>query len=179
MTKRIGPPKSSSNSFVLSRLQANCKECVECGAMSHYKAVNNIRKTIQVHINGMVIAVRRAMYMASFPNKEIQKNRRITSRCRNPHCINAKLLLQATPGQIVKLDYEKGNRDKAAVVAHLARYTRALNTKLSDECVDRIRMDERTGKWGAADYGITPEHFNAIKRGVNRRGSNPFAGLMA
>lgn len=179
MRELIGPPKVASNAFVLERLQQNCCECKDCGHISHYKVAVQKKRSIQAHLGGRVMTVRRGMYMAAFPNKEILKGRRITSKCPNPFCIEPSLLVQATSGQIVSADYKKGNRDKAAVMALLARYTRKLNTKLSDESVRRIREDERTGKYGAHDYGITPEHFNRIKRGAARVGSNPFAGLMA
>lgn len=179
MRKLIGPPKRASNAIVMKRLLANCVECECCGAVSHYKASVSTSRPVQVQIMGFVLTARRAMYMAAFPDKWIRRDRRITCRCKNPKCINPELLLQASAGRIASLDYQKGNRDRAAVAAHLARYTRALNTRLSEESVQRIREDERTGKFGAADFGISPEHFNAIKRGAHRRGSNPFAGLMA
>jgi hypothetical protein len=174
-----GPPKNASNPYVLERLLHNCIECACCGSVSHFKAEYRKGLSIQVNIAGRVMAVRRAVYMAAFPEKQIQKNRRITSKCHNPNCINAELLVQATAGQIIKADYEKGLRDRAAVTAHLARYTRELNMKLSDESVLHILVDTRGGTEGAKDYGISPEHFNAIKRGASRRVRNPFAGLMA
>lgn len=179
MRNLIGPPRHASNHYVLARLLENCIECECCGAISHFKSVARKGFSIQTNVGGRVMASRRAMYMAALPNKTIRKGLRITSRCHNPNCINPDLLIQATPGQVIKMDYEKGNRCKVAVRAHLARVSREINVKLTDESVRLIREDERTGKFGAADYGITPEHFNAIKRGATRRGPNPFAGLMA
>lgn len=178
MRNLIGPPKYASNQYVLDRLMHNCSECEHCGAMTNFKAETRKGFSVQININGRVMTIRRAMYMASFPGKRIMKNRRITSTCQNPNCINAALLVQALPGQITKAGYDNGTRDRAAVSAHLARYRQAA-MKLSDESVLRILDDDRTGKFGAADYGITPEHFNAIKRGASRRVGNPFAGLMA
>lgn len=174
MRSLMGPPKRASNSFVMERLLANCIECDCCGAMTHYKANTTGPRSVQVSVMGFVLAVRRAMYMAAFPDKWIRRDKRITCRCRNPKCINPELLLQANAGLIAKLDYEKGNRDRAAVRAHLAQF----NLRLSEEAVQKIRQDERTGRYGAVDYGISAEHFNAIKRGAHRRGSNPFAGLL-
>ena len=115
------------------------------------------------------------MYMAA-KQVPILKGRRITSRCHNPDCINPELLVQATPGQILKSDYVKGNRSRLTAAAHLLKY-RAL--KLDAQTAVRIMADERTGKTGAADYGISPEHFNSIKRGGAWKQANPFAGLFA
>lgn len=179
MRKFVGPPNRAANAFVKDRLLANCIECKCCGAITHYKSNIKADRPAQVEILGFVVTARRAMYMASFPDKSIRRDKRITCRCSNPKCINPDLLLQATAGLIAKLDYQKGNRDKAAVSAHLAKYNRQMNLTLSEESVQKIRMDERTGRYGAADYGISAEHFNAIKRGARRAGSNPFAGLMA
>ena len=179
MKNLIGPPRHASNQYVMARLLENCIECDCCGEVTHFKSEARKGFSIQTNVAGRVMAIRRAMYMAAFPNKPIKKGLRITSRCHNTNCINAALLIQATPGLVIKMDYEKGNRDKVAVKAHLARISRDINIKLTEENVRRIREDDRTGKFGAADYGITPEHFNAIKRGATRRGPNPFAGLMA
>jgi len=124
------------------------------------------------------MAIRRAMYMAAFPNRAIQKNRKITSKCSNENCINPALLIQATAAELLKLHYSKGIRDRHMAASHLLIQQRK-NQKLDEATVIQILMDDRKGTEAANDYGISDSHYNAIQRGDARksRTSNPFAGL--
>ena len=171
----VGPPINTSNASVLTRLMSNCTECHECGAMSHYGGAKRPGHCQQINISGNVMPVRRAMYMAAHQTR-ILNGRRITSKCKNPACINPELLVQSTPGQVIRSDYEKGNRSRHTAAAHLRKHSKV---KLSEAAVRAILADERGGRAGAADYGISDVHFNAIKRGAARRMANPFAGLFA
>ena len=178
MNKRQeGPPKTAANQYVFNRLMQSCKECSECGAMSHFNAVFRSGSSVQTNVGGRVMAVRRAMFMAAFPDRSLYKGRLVTSKCSNPNCINPKLLYQVSPGKLLATHYEKGIRNKNDAAAHLARSKRAAS-KVPPDMVLMILADNRTGKAAANDYGITPEYFNAIKRGESRRLANPFAGLL-
>lgn len=170
-----GPPKNKSNAYVMARLLGVCTTCEQCGELGHYTGAKRPGFCQQTNISGMVMPVRRAMYMAA-QQKRILKGRRITSKCKNPECINPELLVQSTPGQVIKADYEKGNRSRHTAAAHLQKYRKVM---LSEAAVQSILSDDRGGTAGAADYGISAVHFNSIKRGAARRMANPFAGLLS
>lgn len=170
-----GPPLNASNAYIVNLMLNKCTECAECGATTHYTGAKNEGFCAQVHVAGRVMPARRAMYMAAL-QKPLIKGRRVTSRCRNPDCINPAFLYQATPGQILKADYVKGNRSRQTAAAHLLKFR---NLKLNADTAMQILADERTGKDGAADYGISAVHFNSIKRGQAWKQANPFAGLLA
>lgn len=170
-----GPPKNKSNAYVLARLMGMCTVCEQCGEVGHYNGAKRQGFSQQTNISGLVLPVRRAVYMAA-QQKQILKGRRITSKCKNPACINPKLLVQATPGQVIKADYVKGNRSRLTAAAHLQKFRKVL---LTEAAVMAILADERGGKAAAGDYGISDVHFNSIKRGAARRTANPFAGLLA
>lgn len=170
-----GPPKNKSNAYVLARLLGMCTTCEHCGEDTHYNGAKREGFCQQTNISGMVMPVRRAAYIAG-RKVQILKGRRITSKCKNPACINPELLVQATPGQILKADYVKGNRSRQTAAAHLNKFRKI---SLSEGAVMAILADHRGGKAAAADYGISDVHFNSIKRGAARRMANPFAGLMA
>ncbi|MFA5898054.1 MAG: hypothetical protein WC829_02955 [Hyphomicrobium sp.] len=176
--KLIGPPKSAHNGYVYSRLEGDCIECECCGEQWHYPKEKKSGVNIQVNIGGRVMAIRRAMYMAAFPHKVIQKTRRITSKCKNENCINPTLLIQATASELLKSQYSKGIRDRHMAAAHLLIQQRK-NQKLTDSEVILVMLDERASKDAANEYGISREHYNAIRRGGARqsRSGNPFAGL--
>lgn len=176
--RQEGPPKTAANHHVFARLMNACKECSECGAMSHFKAIHRKGFSVQTNVAGRVMAVRRAMYQAAFPDRVIYKGRRITSRCDNPNCINPELLYQATAGKLLQTHYDKGIRSKSEAASHLVRVRRAVS-KVSGESVLRILADDRDSATAAKDYGITPAYFNAIRRGASRLVGNPFAGLLA
>jgi hypothetical protein len=174
----FGPPVTASNAYVVARLLAGCTECNDCGAMSHFVAVHRKGFSVQTNVAGRVMAVRKAMYMASKPDVLILKGRRITSRCHNPNCINQVLLYQATAGGVLKSHYTKGVRSRTEAAAHLARHTRK-NSKVSEEVVLQILNDERGGTEAAHEYGMSSAYFNSIKRGDSRRVGNPFSGLLS
>jgi hypothetical protein len=175
--KLVGPSITKSNSYVYERMCETCTECECCGEQWHFKAVARHGVAIQVNVGGQVMAARKAMYMATFPNKPIQNGRRITSRCKNQNCINPKLLIQSTASDLLKTHYTKGIRDRRVATVHLVAQ-RLKNTKLSADDVIRIVNDDRKGKAASHEYGISKEHYNAIQRGDARKASNPFAGLM-
>lgn len=175
---RLGPPSGAANEYAYKRLLGNCSECARCGEMTHYKAPHKPGFVIQANIGGRIMGVRRAMYMAAFPNKVIQSGRRITSKCSNPHCIDPAKLYQSTAGQLLKTHYEKGIRDRAEAAAHLASFQRR-HAKVDTDMVLKILHDDRGGAEAADEYGISATHYNAIQRGAARRTANPFAGLMA
>lgn len=176
--KLIGPPKSAHNGYVYSRLEGGCIECECCGGMWHYPHEKKSGVNIQVNIGGRVMAIRKAMYLAAFPGREIQKNRNITSKCKNENCINPALLIQATAAELLKSHYSKGIRDRHMAASHLLIQQRK-NQKLTDSDVILVMMDERSSIEAANEYGISREHYNAIRRGDARqsRSGNPFAGL--
>lgn len=180
VSKLIGPPSGASNAYVQNRLQDSCTECESCGGMWHFKAEKRHGFAIQINVGGRVMAVRKAAWIAFFPKRQVIDGMRITSRCENPNCINPKLLAQVQPGTLLAKHYKDGIRSKAQASAHLVRYVRA-KAKLDDKDVVAIRMDDRKGTEAAHEWGITPEHYNAIQRGTSRMAkmSNPFAGLGA
>lgn len=175
--KLIGPPATKANHYVRDRMAQTCIECECCGEQWHFKAVHRHGMAIQVNVGGQVMAARKAMYMATFPDKPIQNGRRITSRCKNPNCINPALLIQSTASALLKTHYTKGIRDRHVAAAHLVAQ-QARNTKLSRDEVIRILNDDRKGAAAAHEFGISKEHYNAIQRGAARKVSNPFAGLI-
>lgn len=178
--KLIGPPKTASNDYTYKRLAGNCIECACCGEMWHYKAKFESGKAIQVNIGGRVMAVKRAMWMAAYPKRKIAKGDAITTKCKNPNCINPKLIYRAKPTEVLKSCYEKGVRSKAQAVAHLMKYT-ILNQRISEEAVAMIRNDDRKGAEAAKEWGISTSHYNAIQLGKARvpMARNPFSGLGA
>lgn len=175
--KLIGPPATKANSYVFERMRDNCSECECCGEPWHFKAVFRPGMAVQVNVGGQVMAARKAMYMAAFPNKLIQNGRRITSRCKNSNCINPKLLAQSTASDLLKSHYTKGIRSRRGASAHLVAQQRK-NTKLSPDAVIQIINDDRKGAEAAHEFGISKEHYNAIQRGAARKVVNPFAGLL-
>lgn len=169
----VGPPKAASNAYIVKHLQSRCVECPCCGGTWQLKTKASGQVCVQVQVGGRTMTARKAAYMASFPEKPIQKGRRITSWCRNPLCINPAHLSQATAGHVISLQFKYGARD-------LTKHRTALagKSKISAEDAVRIMADDRTGKEIAKDYGISAHYANEIKRGAARRQVNPFAGLM-
>lgn len=174
--KSMGPPKAAANRIVYERLRLDCKECQCCGKKWHYKREKETGVCVQVNIGGRIMAVRRAMYMAAFPDKPIQWGRRVTSRCQNEHCINPGLLVQVTAGTLLKSHYDKGIRDRRKAAAHLAKCKPA--TKLTAEDALSIMLDDRSAPAVAADLGVSPAYVRAIRRGHSQVQANPFAGLI-
>lgn len=178
--KLIGPPSRAALAYVQERLAESCTECESCGGMWHFKAEKRHGFAIQINVGGRVMAVRKAAWIAYHPNRKVIDGMRITSTCSNPNCINPKLLAQVKPGTLLAKHYKDGIRSKAEAAAHLTSYQRK-NTKVDEQAVAMIRNDDRKGTEAAHEFGITPEHYNAIQRGSARvsRASNPFAGLGA
>ena len=178
MTKRksMGPPETAANGYVYERLRSNCIECECCGKKWHYKKPKNKGFCIQVNVGGKIMAVRRAMYMAAFPDKPIVQGRRITSKCKNENCINPDLLVQATAGGVLKSHYDKGIRDRRQAAAHLARCKPA--TKLTPDDALSIMLDGRIAQEVADELGVSAAYVRAIRRGKSQNQRNPFAGLM-
>lgn len=176
--KLIGPPATKSNEYVKDRMLGNSIECECCGEVTHFKAQYRPGMAVQVNVGGQVMAARRAMYMAIHPQRKIKPGHRITSKCKNPNCINPALLVQSTASELLKSHYTKGIRDRRVASAHLVAQ-RMRNTKLSDADVFRIISDPRKGLEASHEFGICKEHYNAIQRGATRRAANPFAGLGA
>ena len=178
--KLIGPSHSASTAYVRQRLKESCTECECCGGMWHFKAEKLHGFSVQINVGGRVMAVRKAAWIAFFPDRQVIKGLRITSNCENPNCINPKLLVQVKPGTLLAKHYKDGVRSKAEAAAHLIRHVRS-SSKLTEQDVTAIRNDDRKGTEAAHEWGITPEHYNAIQRGASRAAkmSNPFAGLGA
>ena len=178
--KLIGPQKSISNKHIRKRLELSCTECECCGTMWHFKGKKRKGFVVQANIGGRAMAVRKAAWMAFFPEREVIDGMRITSRCENPFCINPELLVQITPGELLEKQYMDGIRSKAKAVAHLMKYSRE-NAKLDEYAVILIRNENRKGTEAAHEYGINPSHYNAIQRGSRRapKSGNPWSGLGA
>ena len=178
--KLIGPPPGAALPYVKKRMEESCIECDCCGGMWHFKAEKRHGFVIQINISGRVMAVRKAAWIAFFPKRQVIDGMRITSTCSNPNCINPKLLVQVKPGALLAKHYKDGIRSKAEAAAHLIRYVRD-KVKVDELAVSTIRNDDRKGTEAAHEWGITPEHYNAIQRGSSRASkvSNPFAGLGA
>jgi hypothetical protein len=176
--KLIGPPATKANEYVKARMQENCTECECCGEVSHFKAQHRPGMAVQVNVGGQVMAARKAMYMATHPQRKIKPQYRITSKCKNPNCINPALLVQSTASEVLKSHYTKGIRDRRIASAHLVAQ-RLKNTRLTAEDVMKIIADPRKGKEAAHEFDISKEHYNAIQRGATRKVANPFAGLGA
>jgi hypothetical protein len=179
MLKRMGPPKSASNAYVRQHLDGLCRECPACGGPWECTLATRKGAAQSVHIAGRVMAARRAMYMASYPDRRIKKGMRVSSKCDNPRCINPNLLVQTTPSAVLERQYEIGQRSRYKAAVHLINIVRAKQ-KLTDEAVKAIRMDPRKGRRAAHEYGVSAEHYNSIQRGDARMPvSSPFAGLGA
>lgn len=178
--KLVGPPAPAAIPYVRARLADSCIECECCGQMWHFKAEKRHGFALQINIAGRVMSVRKAAWIAFFPQRKVIKGMRITSNCENPNCINPKLLVQVNPGTLLAKHYKDGIRSKAQAAAHLIRYVRA-NVKLDEKAIAAIRNDNRKGTEAAHEWDITPEHYNAIQRGASRSSkvANPFAGLGA
>ena len=176
--KLIGPPATKSNAYVKDRMLENSTECECCGELTHFKAQHRPGMAVQVNVGGQVMAARKAMYMACFPHRRIKNGNRVTSKCRNPNCINPAMLVQSTASELLKSHYTKGIRDRRIASAHLVAQ-RLKNTRLSQADVIRIISDPRKGKEAAHEFGVSKEHYNAIQRGEVRKVANPFAGLGA
>lgn len=161
--KLIGPPASAANHRIIDAIKARCIKCPYCMEDWHVDMERKGEAAIQMKLGGKCIAVRRAMYQAHYHDEPIQEGYRVTSRCKNPNCVNPRLLMQAKPGYILGKQYTNGLRDRKAATRHLV-LAKIAKSKLDDAAVIRIREDKRKGKEAAREYGITPEHYNAIQR---------------
>lgn len=175
--KLIGPPSSACIDYVIERLKAGCIECECCGKRWHYKARKSKGSCVQINIGGRIWAIRKATYMAFFPDRTIWKGRRITSKCRNEFCINPDLLIQSTPSELLSSHYKKGIRDPMKASAHLQSIRRHA-AKISNTDVLSILNDNRSAIEVAAEFGLSPTHVRSIRRGQSHRAANPFAGLL-
>lgn len=169
----IGPPIMLSKAYVLARVQAACIECEDCGEHWHHTGAKRPNQAIQINIMGQIMAVRKAVYLAS--GRKLKRGYRVTSSCTNPLCCNPKLIKQAKPGDILKHTYTTGQRDRHTAASHLMRFR---SVKITDEIAERIRQDDRMAKVAAPDYGIHPVYFNRVRRGDARRPRNMFSGLV-
>lgn len=158
----------------------NCTECDSCGEVSHYKGEKRHGFCLQINAGGRVMAVRKAAWMAFYPDRKVVKGLRITSKCENPNCVNPELLTQVKPGTLLAKHYTDGLRSKSEAAAHLIRYV-TEKQKLTEADAQAIRLDDRKGAEAAHEYGISKEHWNAIQRGDARvrKAGNPFAGIGA
>ena len=177
--KLIGPPKSASNEYAFNRLKNRCAECEYCDAQWSFVGRRVKGFSQQVNIGGRVMAVRKAMYIAAFPNKKILSDRMISSTCQNPDCINPEKLVQHTRSNLLKSHYEKGIRMPNVAASHLLA-AKIKQSKWNDSYILAIRMDARKGAEAASEYGMSPTHYNSIQAGRARvMNSNPFRGLGA
>lgn len=174
--KTMGPPETAANDHIYQRLRLNCKECECCGKRWHYLGRKDKGLCIQVRVGGRLMAVRRAAYMAAFPDKPILQGRRITSKCKNEYCINPELLIQATAGGVLKSQYEKGVRSRQKTAATLASYR---PMKMTAELALKVLHDERPANKVADELGFSAGYIRSIRRGEFHRAFTPFAGLGA
>ena len=177
--KFMGPPKTAANGYAFTRIKGRCAECEYCEGDWSFVGLRKKGVCQQVNIGGRVMAVRRAMYIAAFPDKVIIDGRRITSTCPNPDCVNPEKLVQHTASNLLRTHYEKGIRMPNVAARHLLA-EKIKQSKWKDSDILAIRMDPRKGAEAASEYDISPTHYNAIQAGRARVvTSNPFRGLGA
>jgi hypothetical protein len=175
----FGPPVELSNTHILERIMLGCKECEECGQPWHWCAVDRPGCSPQINVCGRIMPIRRAVWLVFKKRFHHANKKRITSKCKNKMCCNPELLIQATPGKILAMQYQNGKRDANAVRQHLLKNIGAW-TKVSDEVAAAIRADTRPKSVAAPEYGVAPDYFTRIRRGEARfpRNLGPFAGLI-
>ncbi len=174
----FGPPIELSREYILERIMLGCKECSECGEMWHWNAPDRHGSCAQINICGKIMPIRRAAWLIFF-GKLPKNGKRITSKCSNKMCCNPELLISATPGKIIEMQYQNGSRDIVETARGL-RINIAAWTRVTDEMAADIRLDDRPKEEAAKDYGIIPAYFERIRQGNARLPSNlgPFAGLL-
>ena len=174
-----GPPIELSNTYILERIMLGCKECAECGEPWHWATIDRHGCSPQINLCGRIMPIRRAVWLLFFKTLPKTNEKRITSKCRNKMCCNPELLMKASSGKILQMQYQHGKRDAAEAARNLKKHTDTL-IKVSDEMAAAIRADTRPKKVAAPDYGIAPDYYNCIRRGDSRfpRDLGPFSGLV-
>lgn len=174
----MGPPSSARKGYVLQRMLNACRHCPECGADTWFTNKRSRHGSAQqVNVAGRVMSARRAMWIAS--GRSVKPGQRVTSRCKNPDCINPAMLLATNAGKVLELAYDHGRRDRIAAAAHLVRLRQAKARITADQAL-QIMRDERVAEQIAPEFGISAAYVNQIKRGQARAAiGNPWAGLGA
>lgn len=173
-------PEHITLSLILSR----CKECADCGAMTHYVGGKEDRgPTIDITVDGVrkKVFVRRVVWQLMHPKGRMPSGKTvvITSRCRNHRCVSPALIHQASKSQAWVRAAAFGKRNTTAVMLKTMA-TRRARSKLPEEGVEDIRNSEEHPQALAAKWGISEAYVYMLKKNQFRKPiSTPFAGLLA
>ena len=170
--------------ITLGLLLGRCKECAECGAMTHYVGGDEKRApTMEITVGGVRKKhfVRRVVWQMVNPDSHLPtgKTMVISSKCRNKRCINPELIHRTTKSAAWRRDAKLGIRFNAASIAKGVAKRRATS-KLPDEGVEDIRNSEEHPQALAAKWGVSEAYVYMLKKNLWRRTAcSPFSGLMS
>jgi hypothetical protein len=173
-------PEHITLELILSR----CKECPDCGAMTHYVGGKEDRApTMEITVGGIRKKqfVRRVVWKLANPELHLPtgKTMVISSKCTNKRCINPELIHRTTKSFAWRRDAKLGIRFNAASIAKGVAKRRATS-KLPDEGVEDIRNSEEHPQALAAKWGVSEAYVYMLKKNQWRRPmSSPFAGLLS
>ena len=169
--------------ITLELILSRCKECPDCGAMTHYVGGKEDRApTMEITVGGIRRKqfVRRVVWKLMNPDKHLPtgKTMVISSKCENKRCVNPELIYRTTKSAAWERDAKRGKRYSAASVAKGMAKRRA-RSKLPDEGVEEIRTSDEHPQALAVKWNISEAYVYMIKRGDFRKPlHNPFAGLL-
>lgn len=173
-------PEHITLELILSR----CKECPDCGAMTHYVGGREDRgPTIDFVVGGVrkKLFVRRVVWQMAHPGLHLPTGKTvvISSKCKNRRCVNPEMVCRSTKSAAWRVAAERGSRHSPASVAKMVMKRRAVS-KLPEHGVDDIRSSDEHPKALASKWGVSEAYVYMLKNGQFRRPiSSPFAGLMA
>lgn len=130
-------------------------------------------KVPQVRVDKVLHSVNRLIWEISHDRK-VPKGMRVGPSCGNDGCVHPDCLISRKPAVLLK-----GRKMPIATRIRIAKSKRA-NSSLTQEDVQRMRVDERSADVVAAELGVHMSYVCRIRAGGARRDlNNPFAGLGA
>lgn len=170
--------------ITLELILGRCKECADCGAMTHYVGGSEDRgPTIDFVVGGVRKKqfVRRVVWQMAHPEMHLPTGKTvvISSTCKNRRCINPELICRTTRSAAWKRDAQRGLRYSPASIARGVAKRRAVS-KLPDHGVEDIRSSDEHPQALASKWGVSEAYVYMLKKGQFRKPTgNPFAGLLA
>lgn len=170
-------------------LLQRCTECPDCGEMTLWPTTERNKgrpPTVDLHPKDgprQKWFVRRIVWGLQHPAMPLPDGifKVISSRCKNMHCINPKLVYLATKKKAFEQASARGSW-KGPETRLTAIRSAARRVKLSDEAVLDIISGGGTPAEAAARNGCSEAYARMLRAGLWRRTvtapANPFAGLL-
>jgi hypothetical protein len=178
---RMTIPEHITLELILSR----CKECPDCGAMTHYVGGCEDRPpTIDYAVGGVrkKSFVRRVVWQLGHPDQHLPtgKTAVISSTCTNRRCINPELVCRLTKSAAWRRDAKQGLRYNSPLVIAKTSMKRRAASKLPENGVEDIRTSDESPQALAAKWGVSEAYVYMLRKGLWRKPIGTlFAGLMA